>query len=86
MQGGSQTSDEEMQMFARYRQDSRWLMDNYGRIKREYANRYIAVKDGEIIESGDTSSQLFASLRRRREDLRTVLIEFIPPEDRILVL
>ncbi|MEA2055053.1 MAG: DUF5678 domain-containing protein [Candidatus Thermoplasmatota archaeon] len=78
--------EEEMQVLEDYEKDNRWISENYEQIKKEYTEKYIAVKDKNIIDANKNSDKLIKRLRERNEELERIVIEFIPSEDFILVL
>lgn len=82
----SDNIDEELRMLDDYTEDSRWLREHYNEIRKDYANKYVAVKDHHIVGADENADRLLERLRETQEDLRSVVIEFVPPEDLMLVL
>ncbi len=77
---------EELKILEEFEKDSKWLADNYGKVKEKYVNKFIAVKNKQVIDNDDDFHKLIKRLRDKGEDLRRVVIEFVPPEDVVLVL
>lgn len=75
----------ELQVLESYIEDSRWLMENYDDIKKDYAEKYVAVKDNQVIETDENANRLLDKLRATNADICSVLVEFIPPEDLTVV-
>ncbi len=78
--------DSELQLLDSYEEESRWLTNNYAQVKKDYANKYVAVKDSQVVDADENADRLLERLRETDEDLRSMVIEFVPPEDLMLVL
>ena len=78
--------DEELMASAREKielsaRNKLWAMNNIGKLRLKYADKYIALKDEEVLAYGDSPDEVFEQLRKLRvSDLSTVAIEFIPKD------
>jgi hypothetical protein len=60
---------------------------NYQRLLKEYAEQFVAVKDGQVVASDSDLATLFYKLQSLKLDPRTdVAIEFISAEAHSLLL
>lgn len=58
-----------------------WAMNNMGKLRSRYADRYVALDNGTVLASGDTPDEVFKELRRKKiKDISTVAIEFVPED------
>lgn len=48
-----------------------------GKITDEHNNQFVAIKEKEIIESGDTMEELLTKLQKKGEDASKLLIKFV---------
>ena len=48
--------------------DFKWLVEHGVELFREYAGKWIAVRDGEVIGVGDTATEAAAQGREKAED------------------
>jgi ABC-type enterochelin transport system ATPase subunit len=65
---------EEMEQAA---QNKLWVMSNTVALRAKYADKFVACKNGKIIASANTSEEVFRKLRKKRESLSVVAIEFV---------
>ena len=78
--------NEELKLLEKFQQDNRWLAENYHWLREKYVNEFIAVKDKKVIDHDANFNKLIERLEEKGEDLGRIVIEFMPPEDLILIL
>jgi len=56
-----------------------WAMSNMHKLRSKYANRYVALDDGNVLAFGDSPDEVFRELRKKRiKDISIIAIEFVP--------
>ena len=60
--------------------NKQWLHENIEDVTLEYENQFVAVYNGEIIDSHMNLAMLRSRLREKGVNLRNVYIEFIKPK------
>jgi ABC-type enterochelin transport system ATPase subunit len=56
-----------------------WAMSNLHKLRSKYADRYVAVDDGNVLAFGDSPDEVFRELRKKRiKDISIIAIEFVP--------
>lgn len=83
---GRMKMNEELKLLEKFQQDNRWLAENYHQLRKKYLNKFIAVKDKKVIDYDTDFNKLIERLEKKGEDLGRIVIEFMPPEDLILIL
>ena len=63
-----------------------WFQENSDKIREEYANKIIAIKDKKIISSKSDLKELRRDLKIKKIDETEVLIEVISPPNEINIL
>jgi len=77
---------QELEMINEMEQDNKWLVSNYEEIRRKYENKFIAIKDKNIIASNPTLEGIIKDLKEKGENPSFVLIEFIHKKDFKIIL
>lgn len=69
------------------RRNEDWLREHVSLLRERYADRYVAVSDGEVMVSGKSLDGLFRQLKRRfKQDIfSTFAIDLISEEDVIWI-
>ena len=62
-----------------------WLDKNKNKLRKSFANKYIAIYNREVLDSDDQLDDLKERLKKGRIGLDNVLIEFINPEEVLLI-
>ena len=76
---------EEIQGLQELRKDSEYLRSAYDRLKTEFENQYVAIKNQSVIDHNSDIDQLIKSIRAKHLDPALILIEFLHPRDIVLV-
>ncbi len=63
-----------------------WLKDNFKIVQDKFEGKFVAIKDGHIIDSAPNKETLFNKLEKNGIDVSTVLIEYIRPKGIITIL
>ena len=63
-----------------------WFQRNSGKIREEYENKIIAIKDQKIVASAVTNQELLSLLGQKGINSSEVLIEVISPKGEIIIL
>ncbi|MBM3234158.1 hypothetical protein FJZ19_03615 [Candidatus Pacearchaeota archaeon] len=64
----------------------KWFQENSIKIREEFANKIIAIKNKEIVASAKNINELLIFLKEKNIDESEVLIEFIVPKNEIVIL
>jgi len=83
---GERVTEEELKILKEFQKDTQWLIENYQKLKKEFVDRFVAIKNGKVIESDENLDKLIEKLQKKGEDASKTVIEFIPPEDMIIIL
>ena len=67
-------------------QNKLWVMNHMVALRAKYANRFVACKNGKIIASANTSEEVFRKLKKKRENLSVIAIEFVSKSPMIWLL
>lgn len=67
-------------------EDSRWVGEEYERLRSKYEGKVFAVRGKKVICDADTAEELVGKLRGMGEDVGFLLIESIPPKDLSFIL
>jgi len=68
---------EELKLLTRFQKDSEWFNSNFDELQCNYENRFIAIKDENVLDSAPDFQKLLRLLSRKRENLAFILIKFI---------
>ena len=76
-----------LEEMVQYERDLAWVIDNYDELIREYADAYVAVLNGKVVEHASRVEDLVETLRRKHaRQLPKILVEFIYSEHPNFVL
>ena len=57
----------------------------YARLQDEYGGKFVALRNGEVVASGDTSAEMLRELKENGLDGESVAFEFVEAKDKIYV-
>lgn len=77
---------DELELLKHSEKDSNWLLRNYEKIREKHENKFVAVKDNEIIADGEDIKEIEDKLKKQNVDPKTTIVDFIPPKDFVLFL
>lgn len=66
-------------------EDLAWLRKHFSKIQEDYGNQCVAITDNSIIESAADKKSLFAKLKQKGIELSSVLVEYIPAKNEIVI-
>ncbi|GEM_PF-1404440 len=66
-------------------EDLAWLRKNFSKIQEEHGNQCVAITNNSIIEFAMDKKSLFAKLKQKGIELSSVLIEYIPAKNEIVI-
>lgn len=67
-------------------QSKLWVMNHMAELRDKYADQFVACRDGRIIANANSSEAVFRKLKKKRENLSVVAVEFVPKEPVIWLL
>ena len=76
----------EVQELQDLRKDSEFLRKKYDRLKTDFENQYVAIKNQRVIDHNSDIEKLIKSIKDKKLDPASTLIEFFHPRDVILIL
>jgi hypothetical protein len=85
MEGVDMTA-EEVQGLQELCKDSEFLRTSYDRLKAQFENQYIAIKNQKVIDHNTDIDKLINSIRAKNLNPASILIEFLHPRDMVLIL
>ena len=69
---------EELQLIQEFEINDTAFRNSYQELQKEYANQYVAIKKGKIIDSDKDPKSLINKLEGKKENLIMILIQFVP--------
>ena len=67
-------------------QNKLWVMNHMAELRDKFADQFVACKDRKIIASASSSEGVFRKLKKKRENLSVIAIEFVPKDPVIWLL
>jgi hypothetical protein len=64
---------------------SSFISKNFSKLQKEYGDKYIAVKEEEVIANAKTFEDLVAEINKQGLHIQEVLIDYIPKEGVIIL-
>ena len=87
MNGDVSINKEEIQkMYAKGCSNDEWLAEHYDELIKNYNNMFVAVYDGEVVDSDIDPRMLVKRLKERGIDISTVTIDFITDNPLLYIL
>ncbi len=68
-----------------YADDRLWFYKEIGTLRKDYLNKWVAVRDKRVIASDDDHDRLVARLESRKERLGDTQILYVHPRDTIVI-
>ena len=66
------------ELFEISRRNTQWLKENYDKLKREYDNRWVMIKDNKVVKSTSTFDEIMRAIRGHNPN--KILVEYIQSE------
>ena len=73
------------QLFA-FRKSTSWFNENRMKLRQEYKDNYIAIRNGKVIVINPDIERIYNILKEKNIPINEVLIEFLPSDDLIWIL
>jgi ABC-type hemin transport system ATPase subunit len=67
-------------------QNKLWVLNHMSELRGKYADRFVACRDGKVIASASSSEAIFRKLKKKREKLSVVAVEYVPKDPMIWLL
>lgn len=81
------TENQELKVLREFEKDSEWFHKNIELLRKKgFTEKFVAVKGGKVISSGEDANLLITSLEKQGENPSYVFIEFVHPEGYTLIL
>lgn len=78
---------QELKLLEGFEKDSEWFHRNIDLIrKRGLTNKFVAIKNKEVVSFGENMDILIESLERKKENPSCLFIEFVHPQGFTLIL
>lgn len=72
--------------FKVFEENITWFRVNYGKLKKEHPDKFVAINKGKVIASDKNLDGLLAKLRHEYDDITTFAIEFVSGSEAELIL
>jgi len=69
---------EELQLIKKMEKNGKLIREDYDSLQKQYANKFIAINEGKIIEYNQNVEELKKTLENKKINLTTILVQFIP--------
>ncbi|MBS3100348.1 hypothetical protein J4463_04010 [Candidatus Pacearchaeota archaeon] len=63
-----------------------FFQDKKEYLRKDFLNKFVAIKEGEIVASGNSIEEVNKILEHKNIDPAKTVIEFVPEEEGIMVL
>ena len=77
---------QDTQIITNYENDIKWFKSHADEIRKEFKNKFVAIKDSKILDSDADVDILIKKLNKKGTDPSFVLIEFMPEKEMKLIL
>ncbi len=77
---------QDVQSIISYEKDIKWLNDHKEELRKDYKNKFVAIKGNKILDSGADVDDLIKKLKNKGIDPSFVLVEFITEKEMKLIL
>lgn len=74
------------EMYAKGLANHKWLIGHYKELTKKYNNKFVAVHNGEVIDSDIDPSRLLKRLEEKGVDISTVAIDFVTDNPLLYIL
>lgn len=78
--------DKELELKKNIGKEGIWINSNYKEIQEKYDNKFVAVAKEHIVAAGKDFDNILNIVKSRRINPASVVIEFIPESETILIL
>jgi len=78
--------NQELQMLESFEKDTLWLHKNLDKLRTKFENKFVAVKNGEVITSDNEIDKIIEQLQEKEINPSFTVIEFIHKKGVQLIL
>jgi len=75
-----------MALLTRIENDNNWFGSNFDALQEDYEKKFIAIKDGKVIETDSNYQKLIERLEQKKENPALLLIKFIHEKGMAVIL
>lgn len=69
-----------------YDEDFVFLNNSMDKLRKKFANKYVVIKNKEVISSGDTIIEAMDLAREKGIEVEKAIVEFISKKEEVLIL
>lgn len=77
---------DELQLLIEMKKDEEFLKENYSKLKEQYPDKFIAIKNGKVIAEGINMDIVQDKLKKIGEDPAIITIEFVHKKGTVVIL
>lgn len=81
-----ESMEQELHILNNIENDSEWLYSHYEEIRERFSDKFIAVKNRNVIESDASMENLVKKLEKKGENPSFLLTKFITRKEIVLIL
>jgi hypothetical protein len=71
----------ELESLQAFEEDDRWLHENVDRLRAKFVNKFVAIKNKQVIDYSSEIEELVKKLEGKKENPSQLVIEFINTKD-----
>jgi ABC-type enterochelin transport system ATPase subunit len=77
---------EELQLLMEMKRDEKFLKENISKLKEQYPDKFVAIKNGKVIADGTDMNIVQDKLKKIGEDPAIISIEFVHKKGTVIIL
>ncbi len=66
--------------------DKAWFSENLAKLRKKYSQHFVAIDDGKVVAASTDPDALTDQLKGKGFNVGMILVEFVSPDDWIVVL
>jgi hypothetical protein len=79
-------SPETTEMSKKFDENYKWFIENYEKIKKDFADKIVAIDHNNIVESDDDLKSIISKLKQNYNDIRHIVIQYINKENYVTLI
>ena len=76
----------ELELLQETKNDETYLKENYRKLREQYPDKFVAIKNGKVIAEDSNMKILKTKLEKEGEDPALITIEFVHKKGTVLIL
>lgn len=76
----------ELENLKQFNKDLKWFQDNYDILKPRYKGKYVAIRNGIVIDNDQNAHILLTRLKRDFGDVTSLVVEYINEQETAYIL